>query len=113
MILSIVEESRTGQQLLGGLPELTRTFTVTMSEIMSEESLAAACGVLLGSPHPTNPFAIVVDVKVEESRVEDALPDAPADANDEIRKEAQQNTTQPLPPDEILVTNFPVLLAEE
>lgn len=112
-VLSVREETRSGQQLIGGSPELTRTFTVTLSAPLSATAIAAACGATLGSPHPDFPAAVVVDVSVEESRIEGTPSDDPEEANQDIRDEAQQNTPQELPPDEILVTELPILLAEE
>jgi len=112
-VLSVVEQTRSGQQLIGGSPQLTRTFTVTLSAPLPANSIAAVCGVTLGSPHPDFPEAVVVDVSVEESRIESAPADDAEEANEDIRQDAQQNTPLPLPPDEILVTELPILLAEE
>jgi hypothetical protein len=112
-VLGVREETRSGQQLIGGSPQLTRTFTVTLSAPLSATAIAAACGATLGSPHPDFPTAVVVDVSVEEARIESAPADDAEEANEDIRQDAQQNTSLPLPPDEILVTELPILLAEE
>lgn len=112
-IISIVEQSRQAGQLLGGVPELTRTFSVTLSAAVPAPAIAQACGVSLGSPHPDFPAAVVVDVQVEESRIEDAPLETVEAQNEQNKKEAQDNTPLPLPPDEILETELPVLISEE
>jgi hypothetical protein len=114
-IISITEESSSGQQLIGGTPQFTRTFTVLLTDTVSPAALAAACGVLIGSPHPNYPFAVVVDVAVEQARLEAPLssPQTPEEQDEAAKEEAQQNTPLPLPPDEILESELPVLIAGE
>lgn len=112
-IISVSEETSSGGQPIGGSPQFTRTFTVLMTERASNAALVAACGVPLGAPHPENPFAVVVDVSVEQTRVESSPLDTPADENERNRREAQDNTPLPLPPDEILESELPGLLVEE
>jgi hypothetical protein len=108
-IISVLEETRKGSQLLGGTPELTRTFVVTFSTPKSASEIAAACGATLGSPHPDFPSAVVVNVSVDESRIENPA----EDENNQRREEAQAETPLPLPPDVILVSEVPILVSEE
>jgi hypothetical protein len=112
-IISIEEVSRKGSQPIGGSPQLTRVFSVTLSAPLSAAQIAAACGASLGTPHPDFPRAVVIDVSVDETRIEEAPPEDIQEANEEIREEAQQNTPFPLPPNEILETELPILLSEE
>jgi hypothetical protein len=118
-ILSVQEQTEQGQQLIGGKAQLTRTFTVILSAPIPLPQVVEACGATLGSPHPDVPDAVVVDVSVDQNRLEGAPPDegAPPEdvevANEETREEAQQTTRLPLPPDEILVTELPILLDAE
>jgi hypothetical protein len=75
--------------------------------------VVAACGATLGSPHPDFPAAVVVDVSVDQNRIEDSPSENTQTGNEERRQEAQQNTPLPLPPDEILETELSILLDAE
>lgn len=112
-ILGVQELTRQGQQLIGGSPQLTRVFTVTLSAAVPLSAVVAACGATLGSPHPDFPEAVVVDVSVDQNRLENAPALDIEEANQEIRDEAQQSTPLPLPPDEILETELSILLDAE
>jgi hypothetical protein len=112
-VISVREESRSGSQPIGGSPQLTRVFSVTLSAPLSAAQIAAACGVTLGTPHPDFPRAVVIDVSVDESRIEEAPPESIEEENEEIKRELQENTPLPLPPDEILQTELPVLRQAE
>jgi hypothetical protein len=112
-IIDILEESRSGSQPIGGSPEFTRVFSVKMSAPVPAGVIVAACGVSLGSPHPDFPRAVVVQVSVDEGRIEEAPPESIEEENEEIKRELQENTPFPLPPDEILETELPVLRRAE